>query len=193
VEQRADNPEEAAETYRQVLASETCRASSSVTAVTAAANLALALWQLGRSAEAAAVLGEHEALFRDHADDRARPLVMNVRGRVAWALGHRVEAERLLLEARNDLIAQKSPLYAAVVSLDLAVLYLEDGRTAEVKRMARLVGEMFESEEVDPLVTAALMVFRTALAAERLTVEAIRTLQRQLDEARQGPVQRKRP
>jgi hypothetical protein len=102
---------------------------------------------------------------------------------VAWGLGRRREAEELLLGARDELVAQRRPLHAGVAALDLAVLYLEEGRTAEVQETARLLAGLFAAENVDPMVVASLMVLQAAAAAERITLESIRTLQRRLEES----------
>ena len=152
-------------------------------AATAAGNLALALCDLERFGEAEDVLERHGTLLRCHSDPRSRPLVRNIRGRVAWGLGRRREAEELLLGARDELVAQRRPLHAGVAALDLAVLYLEEGRTAEVQETARLLAGLFAAEDVDPMVVASLMVLQAAAAAERITLESIRTLQRRLEES----------
>ncbi|HEX3526143.1 MAG TPA: hypothetical protein VH988_03675 [Thermoanaerobaculia bacterium] len=60
---------------------------------------------------------------------------------------------------------------AAMVSLDLAVLYLRWGRTAEVRRVAEEMLPIFASQDVDPEALAALALFQEAARQEQLTVE----------------------
>jgi tetratricopeptide (TPR) repeat protein len=154
---------------------------------TAAYNLAHALTEVGRFAEAAKLLTQHEGLYRALDDPGLAPIHHHLQGRQAWGLGRREQAEELLLVARNEFLAQDKPLQVAVTSLDLAALYLEQGRTAEVKRMARLVGEVFQAQEVTPLVMAAAVAFEQAVAAERLTLEVIERLRCEMEQAARRP------
>jgi tetratricopeptide (TPR) repeat protein len=107
-----------------------------------------------------------------------------LRGRVAFALGDLGGAERLFLAARAELIGRRDAVRAAVASLDLAVLYLAQGKTAELRRMARLMGTIFDSAELESEALAAVVLFQKAVAAESVTEAAIRAWRRQLEVAR---------
>jgi tetratricopeptide (TPR) repeat protein len=147
------------------------------------ANLALFLVNGNSVHEAAGVLAEHETALRD-ARMWEEPRVQSIRGRVAFALGDLTEAERLFLAARAELIGRRDAVRAAVASLDLAVLYLAQGKTAELRRMARLMGTIFDSAELESEALAAVVLFQKAVAAESVTEAAIRAWRRQLEVAR---------
>ena len=65
---------------------------------------------------------------------------------------------------------------AALVSLDLAVLYAQEGRTAEIRQLAGEVMPAFESREVHREAMAALLMFQQACEEERLTVQLARQI-----------------
>jgi tetratricopeptide (TPR) repeat protein len=154
------------------------------------ANLALYLVELERWSEARELMAAHQEALEE-ASLWQTANVRILRSRLARAGGSADEAERLLLEARADLIAREDPLRAAVVSLDLAVIYLEQGRTAELRRMARLMETIFESQDLHDEAMAALLLFRQAVAADTVTVEALFALRRRLEG--QASPRRRRP
>jgi tetratricopeptide (TPR) repeat protein len=147
------------------------------------ANLVLFLVNGGEVREAAEVLGEHETVLRDGGMWEA-PRVQSIRGRIAFALADLAEAERLFLAARAELIGRKDAVRAAVASLDLAVLYLAQGKTAELRRMARQMGTIFDSAELESEALAAVVLFQKAVEGESVTEAAIRAWRRQLELAR---------
>jgi hypothetical protein len=104
-----------------------------------------------------------------------------LRGRIALEQDRPAEAERLFLAARTELVRRGDAVRAAVASLDLALLYLVQGKTAELRRMARLMGQVFEAEDLHEEAMATVVLFQQAVAAESLTVEALRAWRRQLE------------
>lgn len=149
----------------------------------AAINLALILSEGGSGTEAAGLLAEHEPDFRRQGLWDL-PRAQSIRGRIALALGREAEAEPLFLAARAELVRQHEPVLAAVASLDLAVLYLAQGKTADLRRMARLMGSIFESAELESEALAAVVLFQRAVEAESVTEAAIRAWRRQLEVGR---------
>jgi len=71
-------------------------------------------------------------------------------------------------------------LDVALVSLDLASLLWEEGRTEELKELAGEMVVLFESREVHREALAALLLFQQACMEERLTGELIRQVAGQL-------------
>jgi hypothetical protein len=65
------------------------------------------------------------------------------------------------------------------------VLYLEEGRTAEVRALAAEMAWIFEAQGVHREALAALALFRRAARAERASVEQARRLLSYLVRARQ--------
>jgi tetratricopeptide (TPR) repeat protein len=128
-------------------------------------NLADYLTLAERFEEARAVYRETRPLYREFPE----PWVQNrrkwVRARILRGLGKTRLAESLLLAVRDGFLAEGVPFDTALVSLEIAALYAEQGRTAELKKLA---GEMLP-------VFSSLRVHREALAALSCLLQAIQT------------------
>ena len=98
-------------------------------------------------------------------------------GRVAAkALGRRDEAARRLrggAETPSSAACEKG-LDTALVSLDLALLLLEDGSTAAVREIAVMMAWVFQAEGIEREALAALRLFVEAALQERATLEETR-------------------
>jgi len=114
-----------------------------------------------------------------------RPSV--VRGDVAAGMGDLDAAERAYLATRDGFVAQGIGYDAAMVSLDLAVLYLREGRTADVRRIAEEMLPIFAAQDVHREALAALTLFQEAARQDQLTVERAREVVTYLREARSEP------
>jgi hypothetical protein len=75
-------------------------------------------------------------------------------------LGRTDEAERALLSVRAGFLDRKLGYDAALVSLDLAMLYLRQSRTAELKELAEQMHPVFEAEDIHREALAALLTTR---------------------------------
>jgi hypothetical protein len=115
---------------------------------------------------------------------------------LAWAgLGDSERARLAFTEARQGFLAQSIAYDAALVSLEFAVHLLQEGRTSEVRELAREMIQIFQSQEIHREALAALAVFQGAAALESATVELAREVADFLDNRRGhrravGPVQR---
>jgi hypothetical protein len=67
----------------------------------------------------------------------------------------------------------------------MAVLDLEDGRTAEVKELASEIAEVFAAQQVHREALAALLTLQRAAAVEAATVSLVREVAAVLERARQ--------
>jgi tetratricopeptide (TPR) repeat protein len=143
--------------------------------------LLLCAWQnlidhvvsLGRFIEAQGLYRKARPLYRKYAEDcefGTRRLCL--KGRIAHGLGQHLEAEALLLEARERFLAEEIPFDAAVVSLELAVIYAEQKRTAELKQLAAEMLPIFTALKIHREALAALMFLKQAVDSEQLTVQA---------------------
>jgi hypothetical protein len=65
---------------------------------------------------------------------------------------------------------------AALVSLDLAIVYAHQHRLDELKQLALEIVPVFESRDVHREAIAALVMFQQACQEERLTAELARHL-----------------
>lgn len=150
-------------------------------------NLANNLVELGRAVEGAEVMMTNRALYEAHDDPANRLRQSWLEGRLARAEERWNDAEQLLGQVRNGWLAQGMGYDAALVSLDLAELYLASGRTAKVKALARQLAPIFESRGVHREALAALVLFEKAARTERLTAELVARLRRYLLLARNDP------
>jgi tetratricopeptide (TPR) repeat protein len=127
---------------------------------------------LGRFIEAQGLYRKARPLYRKYKEDcefGTRQLWL--KGRIARGLGQHLEAEALLVAARERFLAEEIPYDAAAVSLDLAILYAEQKRTAELKQLAAEMLPIFTAWNIHREALAALMFLKQAVDAERLTVQ----------------------
>jgi hypothetical protein len=103
--------------------------------------------------------------------------------RVAAGLGQREEATAKLAQVRQELSTRGISYNAALASLDLAVLYLEEGRTGDVKDLAREMAEIFKARGIAREALAALSLFVEAAQKEKATVELVRRVIRKVEGA----------
>jgi tetratricopeptide (TPR) repeat protein len=150
-------------------------------------NLAFYLTEAGRFDEAAEVLEWNEALFRQFPEPWTQLRLLWLRGDIAMGLGDLAAAEQAYVETRNGFAGQGIGYDAAMVSLDLAMLYLRQGRTADVRRIAEEMIPLFQTQDVHREAMAALALFQDAARQDRLTVETTREVAAYLREARHEP------
>ncbi len=110
-----------------------------------------------------------------------------LRGDIAAGQGDLAAAERAYLEVRDGFVAQGIGYDAAIVSLDLAVLYLRQGRRAEVRRLAEEMIPLFQAQDVHREALAALALFQEAARQDRLTIEKTLEVAAYLRETRYEP------
>jgi tetratricopeptide (TPR) repeat protein len=150
-------------------------------------NLSLQLVQTDRFEEAAELLEMDEDLYRQVQEPWLQLRLLWLRGDIAAGRGMLDTAERAYAETRDRFVALKGGYDAAMVSLDLAVLYLRQGRTTDVWRMAEEMLPIFEAQDVHREVLAALVLFQEAARQEQLTVEKALEVAAYLREARSEP------
>jgi transcriptional regulator with XRE-family HTH domain len=150
-------------------------------------DLALNLWQLGRYMEAAALL----PAVREQAVDLGNELdlmrALWLEGRVAAGLKRRQEALPALEQVRRYFTTKGIAYDAALASLEVAVLYLEEDRTGEVKALAREMAPIFNAQGVHQEALAALRLFCDAASRGEATAELTRRVIEYLNKARQNP------
>lgn len=153
-------------------------------ALTAHHNLASYLDRLGRSAEAAEQLAAAKALSTAPLDQlRQRWL----RGRIDLHRGAQAAGERTLWEVREAFLEQGIGYDAALVSLELAALYAEQGRRAELRRLADEMVPVFAARDVHRRAEEALRLCCEAARQETVEVELVRRVARYLEQARNRP------
>jgi transcriptional regulator with XRE-family HTH domain len=150
-------------------------------------NLAVNLSQLGRHAEAAGLLPEIRvlALRLEKGPDQIRTFWLE--GRIAAGLGRRDEAVSFMTRVRTEFANRGLSYDVALSTLELAVLYLEEGQMAKVKELARQMTSIFRAQGVHREAIAALKVFRDAAEREAATAELARRVVDYLCRARHDP------
>ncbi len=136
-------------------------------------NLIFVTAELGRFVEAQRLYRETRNLYRSFNE----PWVQNrrswVRGKIARGLGQTGQAEIQLTAARDGFLAEGIPYDTALVSLELAHLYAEQGRTEDLKRISAEMLPIFASRNIHREALAALAFLQKAVEAEKATVALV--------------------
>lgn len=137
-------------------------------------NLADNLFQVERHSEVPPLLEQVQGLAMRLGNGLGLVRLGWLRGRLAAGLGRPAEAEDAFERARQEFLARDIPLDAGLATLELAVLFQEQGRTAEVKKLARELAPVFQAQRISHKALATLMLFREAVDQVSLTVEMAR-------------------
>lgn len=150
-------------------------------------NLAWALNDCGRPEEARQQLESFRHTYGDFPDPWTALRLSWLEGRIAASLGETAEAERLLRTVRERFIEQALGYDASMVTLDLAALYLGEGRTAEVRQLASEMLPIFLSQDVHRQALAALAAFQRAAEMDLATPGLVQEIAAYLMRARRNP------
>jgi tetratricopeptide (TPR) repeat protein len=150
-------------------------------------NQTSALCQLGRYKEAhalLAVLSEQVAALENHLD-----LLRFVwlRGRVAAGMQHRDEAQTAFEQVKREFAELGNGYEVALVSLDLAIILLEERRAAEVAVLAGDMLDTFRAQGVHRESFAAIRLFHEAARTGSATVSLAKQVLDYLEQARRDP------
>ncbi|HXO18472.1 MAG TPA: tetratricopeptide repeat protein, partial [Thermoanaerobaculia bacterium] len=147
-------------------------------------NLILALNQTGRHREAFALLFHTRPLYLQAGDRMNLVRLRWLEGSVAMGLGRIGQAEVAFREVRESFVALGLAYDAAQASLDLANVYILQGRTGETRRLAQEMLAIFQSLHVHREALAAWLVFREAAEMEQAGVGLVRDVAEFLKRAR---------
>lgn len=150
-------------------------------------NLVLYLAESGSFLEAQRHYAEARPLYRNFPDAWIQNRRKWVKGRIVRGLGQPRQAESLFLVAREGFLAEGIPYETALVSLDLALLYAEQGRTAELKKLAVEMVPIFSSRHIHREALAALSFLQQALAGEMVATEVVARVADYLKRAQHDP------
>lgn len=150
-------------------------------------NRAVILCHLGRFREAEIALPEVQRLAAqlNQAIDLLR--LRWLEGRCAAGLGRITEAIETLSSARAELAERRIRYDEALVSLELAELYLQKGDLDKVKALVRQMRPVFIDVGVHEEARRALNLFRQAVEREAVTLELVRPLVAYLYRAQVNP------
>lgn len=144
----------------------------------------------GRIQEALELLREIRPIYRQLGNRQDLIRLRWAEGELARDLNQPLLAENAFLEVRKDFVEAGIGFDAALVSMDLALLFLEQGRYNEVQRLALEMQAIFESRDIHREAVAALVVFCEATERKRLTAELVRDITEYLEGARHDPGKR---
>jgi tetratricopeptide (TPR) repeat protein len=130
-------------------------------------NLILALIGDERPREAFALLFQARPLYLKIGDRMTLLRLRWLEGLVAQGLRRLEQAEAAFSEVRDAFVELGIAYDAALVSLDLAAVFAQQGRSADMRRLAQKMLPLFESLQIDREAMAALLVFCDAARMEQ--------------------------
>jgi transcriptional regulator with XRE-family HTH domain len=139
------------------------------------------LCYLGRCQEASERLPQIRELAVQQGNELYLVRVVWLEARIAASEERREEAMTGLEQVRQAFTARELPYDAALASLELAALYLEEERTADVRNLARAMGWIFQTQGIAREALAALTLFFEAAQRETATVELTRRVAAELE------------
>jgi transcriptional regulator with XRE-family HTH domain len=138
---------------------------------------------LERYAEAAKLLPSVRELAVQQGNVLGLTRVLWLAARVDAGQGQGEEALAGLEQVRRDFTAHTLPYEAALSSLDMAVLLLKRGRTAEVKELAVAMAWIFKANGIAREALAALALFCEAARQDAATVELAQRVIAEIEKA----------
>ncbi|HKI03231.1 MAG TPA: helix-turn-helix transcriptional regulator [Thermoanaerobaculia bacterium] len=148
------------------------------------------LCHLERYAEATGILPQVRELAVRLGNGLDLIRVVWLAAKVAAGQGRKEEATVGLEQVRRDFTVRQLPYDAARSSLDLAVLWIEAGRTAEVRELALAMTWIFKAQGIHREALAALSLFYDAAQQETATVELARQVIAEVERVRRSASQR---
>ena len=139
-------------------------------------NLLGCLLVAGHYDEAERLLPEVEQLFGALGQPLDLVRLNWVRANIALGLGNLRAAEETFDQVRREFAARGMSYDVALVSLDLALLCHQEGRSAELKRLTSELLTIFEAKEIHREAIGAFYLFQKASLEERLTADIITRL-----------------
>jgi tetratricopeptide (TPR) repeat protein len=157
--------------------------------------LVLAIWHnliddlanAGRYLEAHGLFLRAQPIYRRFPDSPNQNRRKWLQGKISRGLGQAIEAEVLFLAARDGFLAAGITYNAALVCLDLASLFAEQRRTAELKSLAEEIFPIFASKGIHREALAALLFLRQAITAERASLDLVTRIAGYLKRAQHDP------
>lgn len=150
-------------------------------------NLVVLMVDTGRYREALERMEETRGLHRQLGGRIDHLRLRWIEGRIYAGLGWLRQAATLFEEARRGLLAEGLAYDVALVALDLAAVYAQEGRDLEVRSLAEEMLPIFRSAEAHQEALAALLVFQEAARKEAASVSLIQRVSDYLRRARGNP------
>ncbi|HKI02941.1 MAG TPA: helix-turn-helix transcriptional regulator [Thermoanaerobaculia bacterium] len=150
-------------------------------------NLTAGLCRLGRYAEAETLLPEVRELAEALRKELDLVRVLWLDGKIAAGLGRDAEAASSFEQVRGELTAREMAYDGALVTLELAELYLREGRTREVRALAEEMVWVFRTQGIHREAMTALQLFFEAARKDAASAELARKVGQFLYRAQNDP------
>ncbi len=150
-------------------------------------NLTLYLQELGETEQATRLIGE---LLPIHARLGGAIDMLRLRwleGKIAHLRGDLDRGREAFEEVRDEFIERSMPYDAALASLDLAAIHLQQERFSEVLKLAGEMLTVFRALEIDREAIAAIFFLERAAAARQVSLALLAELASYLKRAREQP------
>jgi hypothetical protein len=151
-------------------------------------NLLLFLVEDGRHAEAARLFAESRDLYAFYTGRLDRLNARWLEGRIAAAQGDDAIAEAAFREVQSGFADADLPYDAALASVELAAVWLRNGRTAEIPGLIDETVAIFRARNIRREAIGALLMLREACERQRATVALLRTVTSELQRLERQPV-----
>ena len=139
-------------------------------------NLIWCLVECGRAEEADQLFAHSRELFSSYVE-RLDGIKANwLEGRIAAGVGDDRRAEERFREARASFEQAKLFYEVALVSLDMAALWLREGRTAEIMGLLDETIAIFRTRKIHREAIGTMLVLRKALQKDQATESLIRAM-----------------
>lgn len=143
-------------------------------------NLATAYTRLGRTLDARRLLPDLEKLAAEAGEPLSTVRISWIRGMIHHQDGHAAKAEHFYREVQAAFLKAGVPQDVALVSLDLAVLFLEHDQPARAAEVAGELIPVFGDLGLTKETLASGLVVLRALERQQATVDAVRELAKKL-------------
>ncbi len=150
-------------------------------------NLLESMVQSGLHAEAEALLPTVLSLAQRFGGELDLIRLSWYEARLRLRQGYTEVAERTLRSVQEAFLARHMGIDAALVCLDLAILYTQTSRLADLKRLAVDILPLLEDREIRREALASLLLFQRACEEERLTLNLAKHLAAHLARERRQP------
>jgi len=136
-------------------------------------NILLFRVERGEFRAASLQLFEMRPLYARHAGAVDLVKLRGIEGKIAAGLGEWDKAERAFLQVREEFEKRGQIYHSAVLGLELAAVWLRQGKTESVRNLVAETLEVFRSRYVARESIAALLMLRDALERDLATLELV--------------------
>lgn len=153
-------------------------------------NLVTCYVQLDRPEQALALYGEAKELFQEFQGTLISLRTSWQEGTLLRDLGHVRAAETVLVRARKGFVERSLAYEVAVVSLDLAAVYIKLGEVEKVRQTVAETVPIFRALRVDREALASLLQLQQVANQDQRALEVIRCLSSHLEKLAKRPAAR---